>query len=206
MISEMNRAHRALLALAAIGLVGSLATAGDGQPRATADPEPRLRVEMKPLPDGVRQIWLEAGDGSGPSYVIELDGGGEERVSPAELAARLARDHRHRSPLYRLLNITSPVGFAWVALGLLGQVLFTGRMVLQWLTSERAQRSVVPVGFWWMSLGGASMLMVYFVWRRDIVGVLGQSAGWLIYARNLWLICHPPTQFKVKGQRLKVKG
>jgi lipid-A-disaccharide synthase-like uncharacterized protein len=87
-----------------------------------------------------------------------------------------------------VLNITGPAGIAWVAMGLLGQVLFTGRMILQWLTSERARRSVVPVGFWWMSLAGASMLLAYFVWRRDIVGVLGQSAGWMIYSRNLWLI------------------
>ena len=95
-----------------------------------------------------------------------------------------------RGLLYRLLNITSPIGIAWVALGLVGQVLFTLRMVFQWLVSERRKRSVVPVGFWWMSLGGASMLLVYFAWRRDIVGILGQSTGWLIYVRNLWLIYH----------------
>jgi lipid-A-disaccharide synthase-like uncharacterized protein len=61
-------------------------------------------------------------------------------------------------------------------------------MLLQWLVSERSRRSVVPVGFWWLSLLGASMLLVYFVWRRDIVGVVGQSTGWIIYGRNLWLI------------------
>jgi lipid-A-disaccharide synthase-like uncharacterized protein len=61
-------------------------------------------------------------------------------------------------------------------------------MLLQWLVSERTRRSVVPVGFWWLSLVGASMLLVYFIWRRDIVGVLGQCAGWVVYGRNLWLI------------------
>ena len=89
---------------------------------------------------------------------------------------------------YRLLNITGPVGVAWVLFGLLGQVIFAGRMILQWLVSEKQQRSVVPVAFWWMSLGGASMMLIYFVWRRDIVGVLGQSTGWVIYGRNLWFI------------------
>jgi lipid-A-disaccharide synthase-like uncharacterized protein len=67
-----------------------------------------------------------------------------------------------------------------VGLGLLGQVLFTGRMLVQWLASEKQKRSVVPVAFWWMSLIGATMLLVYFTWRRDIVGVLGQATGWFI--------------------------
>jgi lipid-A-disaccharide synthase-like uncharacterized protein len=133
-------------------------------------------------------VRLEPDGEGGHWYVLEMVAGGEQRLRPEEFSARLGRDSRERSFLFRLLNITGPVGFAWVALGLLGQVLFTGRMVLQWLVSERRKRSVVPVGFWWMSLAGASMLLTYFVWRRDIVGVLGQSAGWMIYGRNLWLI------------------
>ena len=80
------------------------------------------------------------------------------------------------------------MGIAWVGIGLLGQLLFAGRMLVQWLTSEKRGRSTVPVAFWWMSLTGASMLLVYFIWRKDVVGVLGQSTGWLIYARNLYLI------------------
>ena len=157
-----------------------------------SDDGPSLRVQIKPMPEGVRRVRLESDGSGGHWYVLELVDGGEERVRPDELAARVEDDHRHRILLYRLLNITSPVGIAWVALGLLGQILFTGRMILQWVTSERAQRSIVPVGFWWMSLGGASMLLVYFIWRRDIVGILGQSAGWLIYARNLGLIYRNP--------------
>ena len=91
-------------------------------------------------------------------------------------------------PLFALFNITTWFGVLWVALGLLGQVLFTGRMLVQWLASEKEKRSVVPPMFWYMSLAGATMLLVYFVWRKDIVGVLGQSTGWAIYARNVYLI------------------
>ncbi|ACV69613.1 lipid A biosynthesis domain protein [Desulfohalobium retbaense DSM 5692] len=76
----------------------------------------------------------------------------------------------------------------WVSVGLLGQVFFTGRMVVQWITSERKRRSVIPVAFWWMSLLGACMLLLYFIWRKDIVGILGQSTGLFIYLRNLRLI------------------
>ena len=90
------------------------------------------------------------------------------------------------------LPLHSPAALAWVGLGLLGQVLFTGRMLVQWWTSERHRRSVVPPIFWWMSLAGATMLLAYFLWRRDVVGVLGQGVGWVVYARNLWLIHRPP--------------
>jgi lipid-A-disaccharide synthase-like uncharacterized protein len=168
----------------------TLGAAGEPPPDPAPGPDhdTTLRLRLKPLPAGVRRVWLAADGEGGHWYLLDLDDGSRDKVRPAELAARLERDHRDRTLLYRLLNITSPAGIAWVALGLTGQVLFTGRMLLQWLTSERAGRSVVPVGFWWMSLGGASMLLVYFVWRRDIVGILGQSAGWLIYSRNLWLI------------------
>jgi lipid-A-disaccharide synthase-like uncharacterized protein len=157
-------------------------------PPPDEDPGHRLELRLKPLPPGVRRVALETDRAGRSVVVLELVDGGEERVSPEDLAARLLDEGRPRGFLYRLLNITSPVGILWVGLGFLGQLLFTGRMLLQWLVSERERRSVVPVGFWWMSLIGASMLLLYFVWRRDIVGVLGQSAGWVVYGRNLWLI------------------
>jgi lipid-A-disaccharide synthase-like uncharacterized protein len=160
-----------------------------GGDAARQDPTQRsIEMRVKPLPEGVRKVELEVDPDGVHWYRLQRFDGSSERVSPEAFAAAIDRDTRHRSFLYRLLNITSVTGIAWVGLGLLGQVLFTGRMVLQWLVSERERRSVVPVAFWWMSLGGATMLMVYFTWRRDIVGVLGQSTGWLIYVRNLWLI------------------
>lgn len=83
---------------------------------------------------------------------------------------------------------SSASAFWWVALGLLGQGLFAGRMLVQWLVSERERRSVVPVAFWWLSLAGASLLLAYFLWRRDPVGVVGQTTGWIVYFRNLVLL------------------
>ncbi|MCC6660805.1 MAG: lipid-A-disaccharide synthase N-terminal domain-containing protein [Phycisphaerales bacterium] len=90
--------------------------------------------------------------------------------------------------LFKVLNITSWAGIAWVTVGFLGQVCFSGRMFLQWLVSERKQASIVTSSFWWFSLAGGLMLFCYFVWRRDLVGVLGQSSGIVIYARNIQLI------------------
>jgi len=178
----------AAVAVATVMISFPLAAQDRPAPEQEAVASSSIRMELKPLPEGVDRVRLEADGAGGHWYVLELSGGGEERVRPDELAARVQRDQRNRGFWFRLLNISSPIGFAWVAMGLLGQVLFTGRMLLQWLVSERSKRSVVPVGFWWLSLVGASMLLVYFVWRRDIVGVLGQCAGWVVYGRNLWLI------------------
>jgi lipid-A-disaccharide synthase-like uncharacterized protein len=61
-------------------------------------------------------------------------------------------------------------------------------MFIQWLVSEKEKRSVVPEIFWWLSLVGGVTLFAYFAWRQDPVGILGQSSGLVIYARNLRLI------------------
>jgi lipid-A-disaccharide synthase-like uncharacterized protein len=90
--------------------------------------------------------------------------------------------------LFKLLNITSWPALIWVTVGLLGQAAFTGRALIQWLVSEHKRTSVVPAAFWWLSLIGGLMLFAYFVWRQDLVGVLGQTTGVVIYARNLRLI------------------
>lgn len=169
----------------AAGLLVTLPTAGSETSTDAAD---TVELRLKPLPDGVKKIRVEpTGEGSHWVVVTTADGR-EQRLRPDEFIAWIDRDTRQRRFFYRLLNITSPVGIAWVLLGLLGQVAFAGRMIFQWLVSEKQGRSIVPVAFWWMSLVGATMMLVYFVWRRDIVGVLGQTTGWMIYLRNLWLI------------------
>jgi lipid-A-disaccharide synthase-like uncharacterized protein len=90
--------------------------------------------------------------------------------------------------LLGFFNITSWGTFGWVMIGLVGQAAFFGRMFIQWIISERSRVSTVPEMFWWFSLIGGVCLFTYFVWRVDIVGVLGQSTGIVIYARNLKLI------------------
>lgn len=89
--------------------------------------------------------------------------------------------------LYRVFNVERPEEMAWVAVGLLGEAIFAGRMLVQWIQSERRRESIVSPIFWWMSLVGSAMLIVYFTWRKDLVGVLGQFAIF-IYVRNLMLI------------------
>ena len=130
---------------------------------------------------------LEQEDGT-LVYRLERPDGSFETLTPLQFAKRHFQREQGRDFINRLFNITSPIGIAWVLVGLLGQALFTGRMVVQWMVSERRGRSTVPVAFWWLSLMGASMLLVYFIWRKDIVGILGQGLGWFIYLRNLSLI------------------
>jgi lipid-A-disaccharide synthase-like uncharacterized protein len=86
------------------------------------------------------------------------------------------------------LGAETPAELVWILVGLGGQVLFMMRFLVQWIVSERAHRSTIPVAFWWLSIGGAAILLAYAIWRADPVFILGQSLGFLIYARNLWLI------------------
>lgn len=76
----------------------------------------------------------------------------------------------------------------WLGLGFVAQALFASRFVVQWISSERAGQSVVPIAFWYLSLGGALLLLIYAIYRRDPVFIIGQSVGGFIYARNLILI------------------
>ena len=76
----------------------------------------------------------------------------------------------------------------WLTIGFVGQALFASRFLVQWLTSERHKRSVVPVAFWYLSIGGGAVLLSYALYRQDPVFIVGQIGGLLIYLRNLHLI------------------
>ncbi|EKE70140.1 Lipid A biosynthesis protein [Celeribacter baekdonensis B30] len=90
--------------------------------------------------------------------------------------------------LMNMLHVDSVVELWWVVFGLAAQLMFTARFLLQWIASERAKDSVMPVAFWYFSLIGGVMLLAYALYRRDPVFILGQALGVFIYARNLWLI------------------
>ena len=83
----------------------------------------------------------------------------------------------------------------WAVLGFIAQFMFTMRFAVQWIASERARQSVVPLAFWYFSIAGGSLLLVYAIQREDPVFIAGQAAGLFIYIRNLWLI------FREKGRR-----
>lgn len=90
--------------------------------------------------------------------------------------------------LFEILHVDHWGEFSWVVVGLFGQAMFSMRFLLQWISSERAHKSVMPVAFWYFSMAGGIILLSYAIYRRDPVFIIGQATGLLIYLRNLWLI------------------
>ena len=82
----------------------------------------------------------------------------------------------------------------WIGIGFLGQGLFFGRWLVQWIASERRAESRVPVSFWYLSLIGGLITLAYAIYRRDPVFIAGQSIGAIVYVRNLMLIYRPPSK------------
>jgi len=76
----------------------------------------------------------------------------------------------------------------WIVIGFVGQALFSARFIVQWLASERAKRSLIPMAFWYFSLLGGAVLLSYAIHKRDPVFIVGQAAGLFVYLRNLYLI------------------
>jgi lipid-A-disaccharide synthase-like uncharacterized protein len=87
----------------------------------------------------------------------------------------------------------------WVILGFVAQAFFTMRFVVQWIASERARASVVPVAFWFFSIGGGALLLVYALYRRDPVFIAGQALGLVVYIRNLYFILLTGRQSSASG-------
>ncbi len=87
-----------------------------------------------------------------------------------------------------LLHADTPVDALWLTVGLVGQLMFTGRFIVQWIASERVGRSVVPLAFWYFSIFGGAIVLAYGLHKLDAVIILGQLPGVVIYSRNIWLI------------------
>ena len=76
----------------------------------------------------------------------------------------------------------------WVLLGFVAQGLFAMRFLVQWIASERAGRSVIPLAFWIFSICGGLLLLVYALYRKDPVFIAGQAFGVFVYLRNVYFV------------------
>jgi lipid-A-disaccharide synthase-like uncharacterized protein len=76
----------------------------------------------------------------------------------------------------------------WIAFGLLGNAAFFSRFLVQWIASERAGRSLVPIAFWWLSIAGSVILLIYAIQRADPIFVLAYLPNAFVYTRNLVLV------------------
>jgi lipid-A-disaccharide synthase-like uncharacterized protein len=77
---------------------------------------------------------------------------------------------------------------AWLTFGLLGQIIFGARFIVQWIASERKRESHIPIVFWYLSIVGGIITTAYAIHKHDIVFIIGQGAGLIVYTRNLMLI------------------
>jgi lipid-A-disaccharide synthase-like uncharacterized protein len=86
----------------------------------------------------------------------------------------------------------------WLVFGVVAQLLFAARFLVQWISSEKAGKSVIPFAFWLFSMGGGLMTLVYGIVKREPVIILGQGLATIIYVRNIMLIMKerrsPPAQ------------
>ncbi len=81
------------------------------------------------------------------------------------------------------------IKLSWLVLvGYVGQALFTMRFVVQWIATERAKKSVIPIAFWFFSIGGGLLLFAYALMVRDPVFIIGQGFGLFVYLRNLYFV------------------
>ena len=86
------------------------------------------------------------------------------------------------------IGAMAPEEIIWLSIGFLGQFLFAMRFIIQWIVSEKKRDSVIPIAFWYFSIGGGLVMLSYALWRADPVFILGQSTGLFIYLRNLYFI------------------
>lgn len=87
----------------------------------------------------------------------------------------------------------------WLSVGFVGQAFFSMRFLIQWIASEKRKESVIPISFWFFSIGGGLTLFIYALHRLDPVFILGEGAGIFIYSRNLYLIWRKQRQRLAPG-------
>lgn len=83
---------------------------------------------------------------------------------------------------------TSTTELVWITIGFIAQFMFSMRFIVQWVATEKARASIIPETFWYFSFAGGTMLLSYAIYRMDPVFILGQAAGLVIYARNIYFI------------------
>ena len=101
-------------------------------------------------------------------------------------------------------NMFSKISAAnlWLAVGFLGQVVFGLRFIVQWIATEKAKKSVIPLAFWYLSLVGTLILLPYSIYKKDPVFIAGFCLNLVIYLRNLYFIhIHPRKLASVEKEK-----
>ncbi|ACT04097.1 lipid-A-disaccharide synthase N-terminal domain-containing protein [Paenibacillus sp. JDR-2] len=88
---------------------------------------------------------------------------------------------------HSIIGNVSAGNMGWIIFGFIGQIMFTMRFITQWLASEKAKKTVIPLSFWVYSILGSAVLSIYAIYRKDPVFLLGQLPSVFIYFRNIML-------------------
>jgi lipid-A-disaccharide synthase-like uncharacterized protein len=86
----------------------------------------------------------------------------------------------------------------WTLWGIVAQGFFFFRLVIQWYSSEKAQKTIVPISFWWLGMIGACMLFIYAFARNDIVFLITAILQVIIYFRNLRIAFNQKSEYPVE--------
>ena len=95
--------------------------------------------------------------------------------------------NNNKQDIYNLLN-SEDIPDWLLYLGIISQIIFTLRFVYQWIYSERKKESSLPLGFWMLSLLGASLIFLYAIFRKDPILIAGHTFGIITYVRNIMLL------------------
>ena len=90
--------------------------------------------------------------------------------------------------MFQYINSLNSSEIIFLIIGFVGQFIFASRFIVQWIYSEKKGESSIPIIFWYLSIVGGLSLLIYAIFRKDPVIILGQSFGILVYTRNLILI------------------
>jgi len=90
--------------------------------------------------------------------------------------------------IYLAIKSLSSLELIFLIIGFVGQGIFASRFIIQWIYSEKQGKSSIPLVFWYLSIFGGIGLLIYAIFRKDPVIIVGQAFGIFIYLRNLILI------------------
>jgi lipid-A-disaccharide synthase-like uncharacterized protein len=164
----MNASPRSLRFLGALLLVAVLAAAGTGLVRSAETVPPHTDAPAGEVTDGDTDL-VPVDPEAEQHWLVGL-------LNPEQVCPACGTHFRTDRSLF------------WLAIGFVGQALFTSRFVVQWVASERRKQSYIPVIFWYLSIGGSLMLFAYAVSIRAWPIIFGQAFGIIVYGRNLALI------------------
>ncbi len=180
------RADMWLVFLGSLLIAGYLVCALVLDPAARCGEQPPPAEEMPAA--GKKMPWVEQGEPVPPEALYsELAPAPRQKVKERSWHNRIFFTGEACPYCGRRLP-TKHTSYFFLLIGFIGQIAFSARFLVQWIATERARESVVPTAFWWLSIFGSLLLLIYALSIKAIPIILGQAPNCFIYARNLYFI------------------